>query len=165
MNLTPDEKWLAYIEEIGLPPQDKTAAEAYVQEAIESYQERNARDKDLWVDYGNEFCNWTADIFKLLDKNTVKKLRDFLRKNGVYIPKGRNVSMINALIACALEDEQSLWPEQELKQELEKGMNSSLDPKDPGAIRLARAKEIWAQEKREMDKCGVVNSNQVSADT
>jgi hypothetical protein len=64
------------------------------------------RAEDL-VDYYAE--DFTRDTFNICPSDLLKRLRDCLRENGIYVRKGRGVQIANELYKAVHED--SPWPD------------------------------------------------------
>jgi len=87
---------------------------AYVKERIMSYQMRDDWEEQQWFSLKEDFIGFTKE--KLTGPTEpVKKLRDFLRQRGVWIPMaGRPIAQ--ELFNC-LEEGYKPWPEGEEKPE------------------------------------------------
>ena len=62
----------------------------HILRCIEMYKTDENLGEDLFSAFQGDFEGWNADVFKAADKPTIKKLRDVLFSQGVYIPKDGN---------------------------------------------------------------------------
>ena len=53
---------------------------------------------------------FTKDILNNLSKDQLKKIRDYLRKNGVYVRKEAKKSIANSLLGVIYKPTPSKWP-------------------------------------------------------
>ena len=67
------------------------------------------RPEDLVDYYADDFKDFTRDTFNICPSDVLKRLRDCLRKNGIYVRKGRGVQIANELYKAVHED--SPWPD------------------------------------------------------
>ncbi|RKF77620.1 hypothetical protein GcM3_070031, partial [Golovinomyces cichoracearum] len=54
---------------------------------IAVYQDSNYRDYSLWEAFVEDFEGFTKTTFDIANKDLLRKLRDFLRSNGVFVSK------------------------------------------------------------------------------
>jgi hypothetical protein len=91
--------------------QEATAKEIeeYIQKNLDDYVEIGLSGTELYREWKADFINFTAPTFS---KNceSARNLRDFLRKNGVYIRKSRRTIAIE--LANALNNPEP-WPEED----------------------------------------------------
>ena len=105
----------------------------FVQDWMEDARERDAKDTDLWVDFGTDFEGWTLGMFKSLGSKA--QLRKFLRVNGVWVMRDRVSPIGKALFELLQESEHSGWPEKDLKDMRESNSRYAVDaPTRPRAI-------------------------------
>lgn len=69
------------------------------------------KNEDLSDYFADDCLSYTTDEFKLLDGEVRPKLRDLPRSRGVYVRKGRNIYIANALYEV-VQDEIP-WPDVE----------------------------------------------------
>ena len=58
------------------------------------------KDTDLWESFQNDFKGYTEYNFRLVNNNNIQRLRNFLRRQGVWIEKSKMTiakSLFNAL--------------------------------------------------------------------
>jgi len=60
---------------------------AFVDWRLSIYKENGWKGFDLWESFINNFESFTRDILDNLGKDRLKKIRDYLRKNSVYVRK------------------------------------------------------------------------------
>ena len=58
---------------------------AFVDWRLSIYKKKGWKGFDLWESFINDFKSFTKDILDSLNKDQLKKIRDYLHKNGVYI--------------------------------------------------------------------------------
>ena len=94
-----------------LQAQEATAkdVEGYIQRKLNDYVEIDLSGTELYEEWKADFINFTASTFSK-NRESTKNLRDFLRKNGVYIRKSRKP--IAGELANALHNPEE-WPEQD----------------------------------------------------
>lgn len=85
---------------------DKKASTDY---RISAYRARpHWRNDTLSAYYADDFKDFTVDDFKDIRSDSRRELRDMLRNRGVYVPKGRGLSMSEGLFAVVQDD--IPWP-------------------------------------------------------
>ena len=57
-----------------------------INEALKAWEECGFKDMSLWETF-QEFDNFTEEDFKLASNYNIRRLRDYLRKFGVWIRK------------------------------------------------------------------------------
>jgi hypothetical protein len=82
----------------------KEEINAYTKWRTAIYTKEKWRDNDLWLDFWEDFRTFTRKEFADCTKTTLKKLRDHLRANGVYVKKTRSVPIATGL-ADMLQEE------------------------------------------------------------
>jgi hypothetical protein len=100
---------------------DEAHVSIYIVEWIEFAEDAQDCSDLLLQNFQGEFDGWTKQTFGIASDPPRRMLKDFLRLNGVYIPKnektpGKETKLsISAQFARLLkEDEFSLWPEKDL---------------------------------------------------
>ncbi|CEJ94791.1 hypothetical protein VHEMI10303 [[Torrubiella] hemipterigena] len=63
------------------------------------YREHQLQPEELWEYLTEDFDRWTRDTYTKLEKFIIRELRDFLRRNGIYVKKRRGYS-----VAMAIDD-------------------------------------------------------------
>lgn len=97
----------------GLPdnanPEDKAIFGSF---CLQMY-ERNMqwKNEDLSEYFADDFRSYTTDVFKLIDGEVRRKIRDLLRTRGVYVREGRNIYISDTLYEVVKDD--IPWPENE----------------------------------------------------
>jgi hypothetical protein len=94
-----------------LQAQEATAkdVEEYIQLKLDDYVEIDLSGTELYGEWKADFINFTASTFSK-NHESAKNLRDFLRKNGVYVRKSRKA--IAEELVNALHNPEE-WPEQD----------------------------------------------------
>ncbi len=60
----------------------------YILQKINDYTEIDLSGTELYNEWKSDFINFTTATFNK-DRDATRSLRDYLRQNGVYIPKSR----------------------------------------------------------------------------
>jgi hypothetical protein len=103
--------------------------QTYFDWKLADYQGHKYRDHQLWNCFAEDFCNFTEPLFKSLGNVRTREMREYLRANGVYVGY-RNGKSIGTMLHETMKQEQE-WPEEELRRQIESGINSYLDPSHP----------------------------------
>lgn len=106
LTLTPKQKWPK--ETIELPATTRDIDE-FIQWRIQVYSDNEYNNSDLSEYYTGDFANFDDNAFKIADKEVQRALRNFLRRNGVYVQIGRGFSIVGALLAAIKEE--LPWPD------------------------------------------------------
>jgi len=77
---------------------------------INIYKENGWKGFDLWESFINDFESFTKDILNNLGKDWLKEIRDYLRKNRVYIRKEARKSIADGLLGAIYEPTPLKWP-------------------------------------------------------
>lgn len=82
----------------GLPEDaDQPQREAFAWYSVRLYKSKSWCNDTLSEYYADDFKSFSEDHFAELSASTRRELRDVLRRQGVYVKKGRNVSIATAL--------------------------------------------------------------------
>ena len=106
----------------------------YISWRIDLYEQIfRYRDYNLWEAYVEDFEGFTETLFQAASKTYVRKLRDFLRANGVYVHRQARVSMAKELFKVLQEDEPHEWTKEEIENQINSsdGFNSFLKSRFP----------------------------------
>jgi hypothetical protein len=88
---------------------------------LEEYDELEFRNFDLWDQFKDDFESFTEDTFKSANQTFVRKIRNQLRKYGVWVKKERQGNAAQALYQTLLEEDLAPWPEGEVRACVDKG--------------------------------------------
>ena len=78
----------------------------YIQTKTYQYRNEEARDKDLWDLYQEEFNGFTVATFKTLGSRPLQLLRNTLKARGVYVPQNtKHITLAEVLYHTLQEDE------------------------------------------------------------
>lgn len=88
-----------------IPPSDPVA---FTLVFIRDIRDLDAKGELLWDFYVTDYANWTEQTFNQLDRKLKKGLRDLLVERGVYLFKGRHISMTTALLDVVCDERD--WP-------------------------------------------------------
>jgi len=101
------EKWETGID---VTATDIKEVKAFVNWHLSTYKENRWKGFDLWESFVDDFKSFTKDILNDLGKDWLKKIRDYLCKNGVYIWKEARKSIADGLLGAIYEPTPSKWP-------------------------------------------------------
>ena len=82
------------------------------------YQEEEYRDYLLWDYFQEDFEDWTEEMFLKSDTDELRKFRDYLRINGVYVERNRKRIAEN-LVTVIAQKEYHKWSRDEIQRQLE----------------------------------------------
>lgn len=104
---TDTEKW-----ETGIDATDTDIKEvkAFVDWRLLIYKENGWEGFDLWESFVDDFETFTKDILDNLGKDRLKRIRDYLRENGVFVQKEARKSIAEGLLVTIREPTPSKWP-------------------------------------------------------
>lgn len=93
-----------------LPPNsDSETKRTFARFCLDNYTSQAWKGSSLSEFFADDFNEFTIEDFRSIDANIRRNLRDHLRLNGVYVPKGRTIQIANALHAVV--DNHLEWPE------------------------------------------------------
>lgn len=87
---------------------------AFATHCLQNYHVQQWSGDSLSEYFADDFGGFTKEDFKSIDSDTRRNLRDLLRSRGVFVPKGRNVLIADALHQVAQED--LPWPDEDLEK-------------------------------------------------
>ena len=90
-----------------------TEVKAFVDWRLSIYKKKGWKGFDLWESFVDDFESFTRDILDNLGKDRLKKIRDYLRKNRVYVRKEARKSIADSLLGTIHEPTPSKWPTNE----------------------------------------------------
>jgi hypothetical protein len=64
----------------------------------------------LWESFVDDFKTFTKDILNNLGKDRLKRIRDYLRENSVFVQKEVRKSIVEGLLATIHEPNLLKWP-------------------------------------------------------
>ena len=82
---------------------DIKEVKAFINQRLLIYKENRQKGFDLQESFINDFKSFIKDIFNNLSKNRLKKIRDYLRENGVYIRKEARKLIADGLLGVIYE--------------------------------------------------------------
>ena len=89
---------------------DITEVKAFVNQRLLIYKENRWKEFNLWESFIDNFKSFIKDILNNLSKDRLKKIRDYLRENGVYIRKEARKSIADGLLGVIHEPTPLKWP-------------------------------------------------------
>jgi hypothetical protein len=89
--------------------------EKWVETKIKKWETYNLTDKDLWNQYLDDFDEWTEKDFKSDVSHTLlRRLRDTLRRRGVWVSRDEKITIEKALYNTLQEKNPPKWTETEV---------------------------------------------------
>ena len=82
----------------------------FVNQRLLIYKENGWKGFDLQESFINDFKSFIRDILDNLSKDRLKKIRDYLRKNRVYVRKEARKLIADGLLGTIHEPTPSKWP-------------------------------------------------------
>ena len=89
---------------------DIKEVKAFVDWRLSIYKENGWKGFDLWESFVDDFKSFTRDILDNLSKDQLKKIRDYLRKNRVYVRKEARKSITDSLLGVIHKPTPLKWP-------------------------------------------------------
>ena len=89
---------------------DIKEVEAFINWRLLIYKENGQKGFDLQESFVNDFKSFIRDILNNLGKDRLKKIRDYLRENSVYVRKEARKSIADGLLGVIHEPTPSKWP-------------------------------------------------------
>ena len=83
---------------------------AFVNWRLLIYKENGWKGFDLWESFIDDFESFIKDILNNLNKDQLKKIRDYLRENGVYIRKEARKLIADSLLRVIHKPTPLKWP-------------------------------------------------------
>jgi len=83
---------------------------AFVDWRLSIYKENGWKGFNLWESFIDDFESFIRDILDNLGKDRLKKIRDYLRKNSVYVWKEARKLIADGLLGTILELTPLKWP-------------------------------------------------------
>ena len=93
------------------PPRD---VDKIINEALKAWEEYGFKDMDLWEKFQEDFEGFTEEDFRSASNNNQRRLRDYLRKFGVWIRRQQRYPIARSLYDALLEEEPTEWTEAEI---------------------------------------------------
>jgi hypothetical protein len=91
----------------------------YIAWSIDIYEHfHRYRDHELWLAYVEDFEGFTEALFQTASKTYVRKLRDFLRANGVYVNRQAGIPIAKELFKVVQEEKQHQWTKEEVEDQI-----------------------------------------------
>ena len=100
---------------------NKEDLDKYVKWCTQAYEYEGWRDWVLWEAFQMQFEKFTEEAWNKATLHHVTKLKTCLRSRGVYVEMTRAMKMTKGLYIAAHEEEQAVWPQNELKKQIEAG--------------------------------------------
>ena len=97
----------------GEPDQGKKLTLQF-QVSLQLWDKLDFYDDDLWESFKEEYGELTEQDFKLVSNHYLRKMQNFLRQQGVWILKDRNVTISKSLTNTLEEKKPTEWKEEEI---------------------------------------------------
>ena len=88
---------------INMTATDIKEVKAFINQRLSIYKENRQKGFDLQESFINDFKSFIKDILNSFSKDRLKKIRDYLRENGVYIRKEARKSIVDGLLGTIYE--------------------------------------------------------------
>ena len=85
-----------------------------IEEALKVWEKFGFKDMSLWETFQYDFESYTEEDFKSASIHHQRKLRDYLRKYGVWVRKQQRYTIARSLYEVLLEEEPTSWTEAEI---------------------------------------------------
>lgn len=72
----------------------------------------------MWEAFVEDFEGFTKATFEIAIKDLLRKLRDFLRSNGVFVFKQVRIPIANELYKVVTEERMHNWTNEEIKDQM-----------------------------------------------
>lgn len=95
-------------------PQERDV-DGQIKRTLKEWEEGDLRDHSLWSSYKEEYEGYTAADFRSVPNTKIQRLRNFLRKRGVWIEKS-SMKLATALFNALQEDEPTEWTAEEARR-------------------------------------------------
>jgi hypothetical protein len=96
----------------------RTVHNNHIAAQIKEYDDLDLQDLPLWESFRSDFQNWTAEDFSLCTRGKVEKMREVLRRRGVYVDQ--KLPAILSLLEVLVEEERSTWTKEQIKEHLDR---------------------------------------------
>ena len=98
---------------------------AFINQRLLIYKENKQKGFNLQKSFINNFKLFIKDILDNLSKDQLKKIRDYLRENSVYIQKEARKLITDGLLGTIHEPTPSKWPTNETTDPTDDPTNDS----------------------------------------
>ncbi|KAI0996015.1 hypothetical protein K3495_g12165 [Podosphaera aphanis] len=109
------------IENLNLSNAKNEEFDVYAKGKLKFWIKMEWRDENLWEVFQEDFGYFDWANFEKKDKPILRKIRDHLRANGVFVQKQQRYKIAKALAEIATEENPSVWPQEDIKEQMEKG--------------------------------------------
>ena len=94
---------------------------SFIKKSLKTWVRFDVRDTELWDTFRYDFKGYKEDDFKQTSVQCQRKLREFLRKRGVWVEKSK-LTIARSLYNTLHEDVNPLWSEGEVRETEERGI-------------------------------------------
>jgi hypothetical protein len=110
---------------IDVPNATTEKVNGYILHQIIHYRSSFYTDYKLWECFREDFEDWTLNTWKLGSTRVVRELRDFLRRNGVYVIKNGTL-IANNIHNIITNPEEPTWTQEEIQKQMNNEPNTNL---------------------------------------
>ena len=71
---------------------------------------------DLWEQYREDFADFTEAIFRASSLIAIRKLRNLLRKHGVWTARDKHITVAQSLYDTLQEEDPIEWSKEEIQE-------------------------------------------------
>ena len=107
-------KWL----DVTKKPPVESDLNGFISWRIDRYEDEKWRNYELWEAFVEDFIDFTETLFQLAGKDYLRKLRSFLRANGVYVNRQAGIPMAKELFKVVQEEKQHQWTKEEVEDQI-----------------------------------------------
>jgi hypothetical protein len=104
--------------ETGIDLTSTTTVTEYLKFKLLEYEYYNFKDDDLWEQFKEDFKAVTEEILKGCSQPTIRKLRTFLRHQGVWIAKDKHITVARSLYNTLHEEDQAQWSKEDILEHI-----------------------------------------------
>lgn len=98
----------------GVDIQDKNAVYEYMDHKLTEYEHDGFTDQDMWEQFRDDFTGFTEEHFKVGGPTMLRKLRNLLCKQGVWILRSTRVTIAKSLQNTIQEETPTEWTQEEV---------------------------------------------------
>jgi hypothetical protein len=100
-------------------------ANEYIILLIKKWKSLNLQDTNLWVTFRDDFEEWTEQNFKITTNDVLRSLRNFLRKQSVWISRQKRKTIARSLQEMLEKETETPWTEKKIMNSLNEKFESS----------------------------------------
>ncbi len=97
----------------------------YITLLIKKWKSLNLQDTNLWITFRDDFEKWTKQNFKTATNDVLRSLRNFLRKQNVWISRQERKTIARSLQEVIEKETKTSWTEKKIMNSLNEKFESS----------------------------------------